>query len=216
MELHFSGGAFDGWGGPLAHPFHTAARSAWHDLQRRHYCTARWRRGTPPVSGLSSVLRFCDGESRRRSPKASTGRSRRGDKDVDESARRTERSCHSCAADAVADTIAVCCCPCAVVSQLFLAVLKVPSALGSRCLQIARRRGGASKKDGGGKNGESGTISVGESREKKADLRVESLVEISSAWNEAEEERAWKEMYLAGHWGFGRVSVSVSISEEKN
>ncbi|KAG0491175.1 hypothetical protein HPP92_008038 [Vanilla planifolia] len=165
-------------------------------------------------SHRSSVFAMVNrgGEARRRVREGVAG----GDKDVDESARRTERSCHSCAADAVADTIAVCCCPCAVVSQLFLAVLKVPSALGSRCLQIARRRGGALKKDGGGKNGESGTISVGESREKKADLRVESLVEISSAWNEAEEERAWKEMYLAGHWGFGRVSVSVSISEEKN
>ncbi|KAL6497536.1 hypothetical protein OROHE_027165 [Orobanche hederae] len=52
----------------------------------------------------------------------------------------TGRSCRSCTAGAIADCVAVCCCPCAVVSLLALAFVKLPWAVARKCLWGRRKR----------------------------------------------------------------------------
>lgn len=44
----------------------------------------------------------------------------------------TGQSCQSCTGSLVADCVALCCCPCAVVSLLLLAFVKVPWMIGAR------------------------------------------------------------------------------------
>ncbi|PKA47229.1 hypothetical protein AXF42_Ash017174 [Apostasia shenzhenica] len=128
------------------------------------------------------------------------------------------RSFQSCAAAAVADSIAVCCCPCAVVSFLALALVKAPWAAGRRCLRALRRRSGALGKT----QAVEGTWMGGErSKEKEMEKRrrTEKALQIGMGegggggegfWRELAEERVWKEMYELGFWGFGRVSISVT------
>ncbi|KAG6410217.1 hypothetical protein SASPL_128270 [Salvia splendens] len=50
----------------------------------------------------------------------------------------TGRSCQSCTAGVIADCVAVCCCPCAVVNIFTLAFVKLPWSVARRC--IGRRR----------------------------------------------------------------------------
>ncbi|KAL6587469.1 hypothetical protein OROMI_000447 [Orobanche minor] len=52
----------------------------------------------------------------------------------------TGRSCESCTAGAIADCVAVCCCPCAVVNFLALALVRLPWAVARKCLDRRRKR----------------------------------------------------------------------------
>ncbi|PKU87596.1 uncharacterized protein LOC110098517 [Dendrobium catenatum] len=113
----------------------------------------------------------------------------------------TTCSCNSCAAAALADIIAVSCCPCAVLNFLALAFFKLPCAAGRRCMRIVKRSRGALEEVGGAVKREG-------LENKNVELRVESVMGMEIG--DMMEERAWKEMYQVGQWGFGRVSVSGS------
>ncbi|OAY75246.1 uncharacterized protein LOC109717287 [Ananas comosus] len=56
------------------------------------------------------------------------------------------RSCRSCTAVAIANCIALSCCPCAVVNLLALTLVKAPYVVGRRCLGMLRRRRGFLRK----------------------------------------------------------------------
>jgi hypothetical protein len=79
--------------------------------------------------------------------------------DVVEAPTTTGRRCRSCAAVAIADCVALGCCPCAVVSLLALALVKAPAAAPEAG---ARPRGGGGRRqrkgdnDGGGKRWRNG------------------------------------------------------------
>nr|GMD01170.1 uncharacterized protein LOC109158090 [Ipomoea batatas] len=55
----------------------------------------------------------------------------------------TGKACKLCTAGMIADCVAVCCCPCAVVDILVLALFKVPWTLGRKWLRKRRNGGGA-------------------------------------------------------------------------
>ncbi|KAL6521777.1 hypothetical protein OROGR_018346 [Orobanche gracilis] len=52
----------------------------------------------------------------------------------------TGRSCESCTAGAIADCVAVCCCPCSVVNFLALALVRLPWSVARKCLDRRRKR----------------------------------------------------------------------------
>ncbi|OVA07579.1 hypothetical protein BVC80_8965g6 [Macleaya cordata] len=58
----------------------------------------------------------------------------------------------SCTANLVADCIAVCCCPCAIVNMLILAFVKVPWMMGRRCLRFVKKKGQMLEQNKGGRN----------------------------------------------------------------
>ncbi|CAA7038696.1 unnamed protein product [Microthlaspi erraticum] len=157
---------------------------------------------------------------------------------VDESApggKCSGKRCRSWAAAAIADCVALCCCPCAVFNLLTLAFVKVPWMIGRKCLG----RGGRSKKprkkikreeryhhqwrsetakggSGGCCGGGDGEVddhrfvverdgSLTKEEEKTASFRGEDETRISAR---VEAERVWLELYQIGHLGFGRVSFT--------
>ncbi|MCL7022782.1 hypothetical protein MKW94_017185 [Papaver nudicaule] len=68
--------------------------------------------------------------------------------------------CSSCTANAVADCIAVCCCPCAIVNMFILAFVKVPWMMGRKCYRFVKRKGRMlQKSDNDGSSDESKTSS---------------------------------------------------------
>lgn len=129
------------------------------------------------------------------------------------------KHCRSCTAGLIADCVAVCCCPCSVVSFLALALVKLPWMVGRRTLQHARkkwkmkslrRRG---EVDGGPAANTGGTPAN----------RDEKMPEISPAFGgeqadtgnlsaRYEAERIWLQLYQVGQLGFGRVSFTGNSS----
>jgi hypothetical protein len=130
---------------------------------------------------------------------------------------------------AIADCVALGCCPCAVVSMLALALVKAPLVVGRRCVGRLRRRrrfilhkkrvrdvaasaaaatttitAAACDRDKGAKKTEAPPPGAG--RTAAADATTAAS---APSPGQAEAELAWlDEMYRVGHWGFGRVSSS--------
>src|SRR5688572_27896661 len=50
------------------------------------------------------------------------------------------KSCRSCSGRLIADCVAVCCCPCAVVNILALAFLKIPWIVGRKCFRMVKKK----------------------------------------------------------------------------
>ncbi|CAM0953736.1 unnamed protein product [Alopecurus aequalis] len=127
--------------------------------------------------------------------------------------------CRSCAAVAVADCVALGCCPCAVVGLLGLALVRVPLAVARRLLRRRRRallRGkrvrdvaaaaSASCDDDNCEKGAEKEIAHG-----VAAVDTTACGEVGAAAGVGDDhdadQLAWlEEMYRAGRWGFGRVS----------
>jgi hypothetical protein len=131
------------------------------------------------------------------------------------------KHCQACTAGLVADCVALCCCPCAVVNLLALAFVKVPWMVGRRCLGLGKDKGRQRlerkrkcrrseidcvvERDGNGRK----TVAVA-----AAVAEEGKLAEIASGLGGEEEERmfeaekVWLELYQVGHLGFGRVSFT--------
>ncbi|KAJ4892593.1 Uncharacterized protein Rs2_19387 [Raphanus sativus] len=145
-----------------------------------------------------------------------------------------ERRRSSWAAAVIADCVALCCCPCAVVNLLTLAFVKVPWMIGRKCIGRRKKRKkkmeredrfhhnqrsepvkGVSSGCCGGGYGElddhrfvverDGSLTKEEEEEKTASFWGEDEARISAR---AEAERVWLELYQIGHLGFGRVSFT--------
>lgn len=161
--------------------------------------------------------------SRRRPP--TKGKSRHGCPEESEAGDQIDcsgKNCQSCTAGIIADCVAVCCCPCAVLSFCALAFVKAPWMMGRRCLGIGkknrRRKEKARKCEGDG-----GDCSVGDMGEIPRKGRVESgkseteTEQVEGDEEEEEEEdlsarfdseKVWLELYQLGHLDFGRVSFT--------
>ncbi|KAL8528220.1 hypothetical protein ACS0TY_005871 [Phlomoides rotata] len=122
----------------------------------------------------------------------------------------TGKSCQSCTAGVIADCVAVCCCPCAVVNILTLAFVKLPWAVARKFLgrrkRKRRRRMLEEKRRCGG--GDRDGIEMSE-----IVLSCEELNDHFSA--EFKGEDVWLELYEVGHLDFGRVSFSGIPFQEK-
>jgi hypothetical protein len=133
----------------------------------------------------------------------------------------TAQTCRSCVAVTLADAIALGCCPCAVVSLLGLALVKAPLALARRCLRRLRgelrhrkrvrdMHGPADKaKCRRSSDAGAGATSRG-AWALEAAARARASNSSSSGSGRLDAEKVWMEMYRVGHWGFGRLSVSVT------
>ncbi|KMS99933.1 hypothetical protein BVRB_1g017780 [Beta vulgaris subsp. vulgaris] len=132
------------------------------------------------------------------------------------------KHCRSCAAAIVADCVAVCCCPLAVVSLLALAFVKVPYLVGKKCLRKRNNRKRKCKIIG-----EVGNIEInnrdinlisGRLSQSKSDIIIEfgkdagecdqDLEERTSFCAAFEADKVLLELYQVGHLGFGRVSFT--------
>ena len=158
----------------------------------------------------------------------------------EEPARRTStrQSCGTCGAAALANCVALCCCPCAVVSCFTLALVKAPYVAGRRWVRLVktRRLRGALRKtnrvrslddqpdnvEGLGRGQCDGTEVSSKDKEYWGELGRAAALGWWGSTNgstlQAGEgrmrvsvtEKAWIEMYEVGHWGFGRLSFSVA------
>lgn len=136
------------------------------------------------------------------------------------------RHCRSCTAALIADCVALCCCPCAVVNFLALAFVKLPWMMGRRCLGFEKKKKLESQRkcrrcEGGGAGDSVVERDIGNVRNGRLDLDEGILSEFSSSelredQEEAidrvsaryEAERVWLELYQVGQLGFGRVSFT--------
>ncbi|XP_042001639.1 uncharacterized protein LOC121751006 [Salvia splendens] len=100
----------------------------------------------------------------------------------------TGRSCQSCTAGVIADCVAVCCCPCAVVNIFTLAFVKLPWSVARRC--IGRRRERRRR------------LEEAMTSEIVVNIGEELLNDELGA--ELKGEEVWLELYELGHLGFGR------------
>ncbi|XP_057791769.1 uncharacterized protein LOC131008752 [Salvia miltiorrhiza] len=152
------------------------------------------RSASPPSSSSSSSSSVAA---------ASRCRSRHFTEEDGDAAACTGRSCQSCTAGVIADCVAVCCCPCAVVNLLTLAFVKLPWAVARRCLgrRRERRRRLAEERRKRGGDGEGAAeivVNIGEEL-----LNDEFGAELKLG------EDVWLELYELGHLGgFGRVSFT--------
>ncbi|KAI3793942.1 hypothetical protein L1987_36565 [Smallanthus sonchifolius] len=104
-----------------------------------------------------------------------------------------EKSCRYCMASVIADCVAVCCCPCAVVNFFTLTFLKLPWMMGRKCL-------GSKKKKKKLKNEDSGKVpAIEEEEEESGSCKYSARFEA---------ERVWLELYKVDNLGFGRVSFN--------
>ncbi|KAG2279704.1 hypothetical protein Bca52824_050924 [Brassica carinata] len=121
----------------------------------------------------------------------------------------------SWAAAAIADCVALCCCPCAIINFLTLTFVKVPWIIGRRCLGGRRKKQNKRrlhKRQRRGKiNSEDGfiiTITVSLRRPWKMRNAVVGVKSREQVQELNEAERVWLELYQIGHLGFGRVSFT--------
>ncbi|XP_073152473.1 uncharacterized protein [Henckelia pumila] len=117
----------------------------------------------------------------------------------------TGKSCQSCTAGVIADCVAVCCCPCAVVNLLALAFLKLPWAVARRCLGRAGKMKQKQKMVEEEREWFEAGDMDGISRKRRAcevAVEEEARAKICAGF---EIEEIW---YEVGHLGFGRVSFT--------
>ncbi|XP_023536558.1 uncharacterized protein LOC111797691 [Cucurbita pepo subsp. pepo] len=134
------------------------------------------------------------------------------------------KHCRSCTAGLVADCVAVCCCPCSVVSFLALALVKLPWMIGRRCLQRARKKRKLIRRkrecDGAAAASETG---LGPAREEElpeimpgSGEEEEEEEEVGNFSARFEAERIWLQLYQLGQLGFGRVSFTGNSNQWPN
>lgn len=146
-----------------------------------------------------------------------------------ESIKCTGKSCKSCTGGLIADCVAICCCPCAVVNILAFALLKVPWTIGKRALKMGKKklRKRRNRLDLCGstttRTDIDGTILRRNGRVPAMALEKQGASELvfceefeadelkksfSARFEEGNDEELWFELYEVGHLGFGRVSFT--------
>nr|XP_043614271.1 uncharacterized protein LOC122586342 [Erigeron canadensis] len=115
------------------------------------------------------------------------------------------QSCRSCTAGVIADCVAVCCCPCAVVNIFTLTFLKLPWMIGRKCLGLGNKKKKKLKDQNGVSRKEDGL-------ERKISEGLKEIQELQDEKDEYgarfEGDKVWLELYKVDHLGFGRVSIS--------
>lgn len=143
---------------------------------------------------------------------------------VDESGDRIEcsgRHCRSCTAALIADCVALCCCPCAVVNFLAFTFVKVPWMVGRKCLGLEKKKGIKKRKckiseddsvvdreNDGNNNEREWKVEEGMSELFTSAGFAEQVEQIDFVSARFEAEKVWLELYQVGQFGFGRHSSS--------
>ncbi|KZV43415.1 hypothetical protein F511_22007 [Dorcoceras hygrometricum] len=120
-------------------------------------------------------------------------------------------SCQSCTARVIADCVALCCCPCAVVNLMTLAFLKLPWAVARRCIRRRKKEKMREIRDKEMRRCGGGDIN-GISRKERGNECTSGFVwEEGGGMDNLGAEEIWLELYEVGHLAFGRVSFSGNI-----
>ncbi|XP_059624715.1 uncharacterized protein LOC132267592 [Cornus florida] len=129
----------------------------------------------------------------------------------DSSIKCSGKHCRSCTGGLIADCVALCCCPCAVVTFLGLAFVKAPWMMGKRCLGFGKKKRKCGKSHVAEIDGipGMGRADVGNSEIVTSGFQDEEQNDTLS-----EEEGVWLELYELGHLSFGRVSFSGGIQSQ--
>ncbi|XP_054810770.1 uncharacterized protein LOC129312166 isoform X2 [Prosopis cineraria] len=110
----------------------------------------------------------------------------------------SSKYCRTCTAGMIADCVALCCCPCAVLHCFALAFVKAPWMAGRRCLGLGKKKKKKTKRI------EDDVVLERNPRE--ANTRrgwvEEGALEVVSSEMAFDAEEVWKEMYEIGHFGF--------------
>jgi hypothetical protein len=132
--------------------------------------------------------------------------------------RCTNQSCATCSASALASCVALCFCPCAVLSCLTLMLVKAPYVAGRRRLvRLARNRHRPRKvrrvrdvDDDERLQGEVIKVAAALQRQSRewGELTCAAAVGAEDSSMSDPAEKVWMEMYQVGLWGFGRLSLS--------
>uniref|UniRef100_A0A7N0UPR3 Uncharacterized protein n=1 Tax=Kalanchoe fedtschenkoi TaxID=63787 RepID=A0A7N0UPR3_KALFE len=127
--------------------------------------------------------------------------------------------CKSCVAGAIADGVAICCCPCAVVDLAAFVLVRVPWMVGRRCLAMARgkrKRKRIGECGGGGVSGGGRGGNPRQPRRRSGGMSLnylerwsvnDGMIEVTTSFKDDEEEpdeRVWLELCR----GFGRLSFT--------
>lgn len=136
---------------------------------------------------------------------------------VDDPGDRIECSgkyCKSCSGALIADCVALCCCPCALLNLLTLAFIKVPWMVGRKCLGLGKSKGQKRKSKRGSSSIDGDDQHLRHHRRCEVEREIEErMPEISPDQMECvsarlEAEMVWLELHQIGHLGFGRLSFS--------
>ncbi|KAI4320483.1 hypothetical protein MLD38_033960 [Melastoma candidum] len=168
-----------------------------------------------------TVPRGCGGRSSADPPRKGSGR-RRDEGGAGDQVRCTGRQCRSCTGGVVADCVAICCCPCAVLNCLALAFVKIPYLIGKRwCVGFRRKRKRKEEEEEEGRKPVSPDVDHGEgdgcpetnrgnagctdNEESWFEIRFE---EQGGAGRARDAEEVWVELCEFNHLSFGRVSFA--------
>ncbi|KAK1432769.1 hypothetical protein QVD17_09668 [Tagetes erecta] len=114
------------------------------------------------------------------------------------------KSCRSCTAGVIADCVAVCCCPCAVVNIFTLTFFKLPWMIGRKCLGLGNKKKRKLKN-----NEKEKDLSAISSKDEGLETKLEEEQEVKDEYTARfEGEKVWLELSKVDQLGFGRVSVS--------
>ncbi|CAN6483735.1 unnamed protein product [Victoria cruziana] len=157
-----------------------------------------------------------DGCKRELGASRSRSQSEADNEGYDRAMRCSCKSFQSCSANLLADCIALCCCPCAILNMLVLTFVRVPWNVGKKSMKYLKRKALVSGKR---------RKNVGSTREGKENVlltvaNAPALLSTAqpvlmtglfgedgdglSAFQEA--EKMWAELHQVGYLGFGRVS----------
>ncbi|GMH24205.1 hypothetical protein Nepgr_026048 [Nepenthes gracilis] len=139
--------------------------------------------------------------------------------DAGDSVKCSGNRCESCTAALIADCVAICCCPVAILSLLALAFFEVPYMVGRRCLSFVTRKEMKRKCERIERAsddfvmGRDVNFTSGREKEGKSDIAFEFGDEgmeqrKSFSAGEFEAENFFDELFMVGQQGFGRVSFT--------
>ncbi|XP_076943524.1 uncharacterized protein LOC143613791 [Bidens hawaiensis] len=117
------------------------------------------------------------------------------------------KSCRSCTAAVIADCVAVCCCPCAVVNIFTLTFFKLPRMIGRKCLSLGNKRRKKLKHSEKHKD-----PSVVSGKDEGLEMKIENVggeeAKEEEECERVDAEKVWLELYKVDQLGFGRVSFT--------
>lgn len=131
------------------------------------------------------------------------------EEDVGDPVTCTGKSCQSCTAGVIADCVAMCCCPCAVVNILALAFFKLPYAMARKCIRRRKRQRIAEERKKCGREDFKVISGNVEGIIGNLDMEIVGNDIFSAEFDDnSKVEEVWLELYDIGHLGFGRVSFT--------
>ena len=121
------------------------------------------------------------------------------------------KHCRSCTAGLIADCVALCCCPFAVLHCFALAFVKAPLMAGRKCCGLAkknRKKTGQKIQRSLSKRSIGYDVVLERNRDGNAKKEFDETDQNGNCNASFETEKVWLELYQIGHLEFGRISFT--------